>query len=477
MATAMNTTVIVYKGVPLVKGGTGVLYLSGAAGRGALAGYAIKTYTNYYYTRENRGAIQVEDGVEALEGANYVSFDNASHGGKQYFGFIDHLIYISDGCTEIQFTVDPFPTFLEDCTRSKYTYVLRNTASIDTRGANTVDDFLPKTAGQRWNAGIASDYNFPCTTCIVYFIANQTVGSSFHITTPAGDSAIQIISNPTDAEIGDIRSQDGEILGAYLVPPTMAGAPAVYDRGTLSIHGSSLGTFRNNKVLTGVYHKVSLSSTQGRKYYEMEDFADPMNITFGILFFKFPNPSILVYPKNYQGIAENLAEGLTMQTPSIPVSVPAVYSQGQMVGDIVGIAGTALVGAAVGIATGGAGLVPIIAGAAGGLASGAVNMGTKALNAKFAPPSPTSSSTPNVTASYQLGITLSYVSPALDTLLAIDDYFDFYGYAVEDVLEDNEINENDGAFLQTGSVYLSGSEADDQLNARIMGGIKILKTL
>ena len=471
MATAFNCNVRLYKQTPLVKGGSGVLW----AGNPGIIPGQFATFSGYSYSRENKNSIQVNAPIANCDGANYIAFQNAAHGGKWFFGFVDHVVYINDNNTEIRFTIDPFPTFIGDCSMEQKVYVIRNTVKTDTRGACVTEDFLPKTAGQRWNAGISSDYNFPCTTCIVYFIANQTVGSSFHINTPAGNSAIQIITNPTDAEIGDIRSQDGEIIGAYLVPGSMASVSAVYDRGTLSIHGSSLGTFRHNKILTGVYHKVSLTSTQGRKYYEMEDFADPMNIDFGILFYKFPNPSILVYPKNYQGVADNLAEGLTMQTPSIPVNVPAVYSQGQMVGDIFAIAGTAVVGAAVGFATGGA-AIPALIGAAGGLASGGLSMGQKALNAKFAPPSPTSCSTPNVTSGYNLGITLSYVSPGLDTLNAIDSYFDAFGYNIDDVLDLSEVNLDNGAWLQTGSTLVHCSEADDELNARLMAGVKIIKS-
>ena len=471
MATAFNCNVRLYKGCPLVKGGSGVLFVGGAAAAGIIPGQ-YRTYSQYSYSRENRNAIQIGAPIADLDGCNYIAFQNAAHGGKWFFGFIDHVNYINDNNTEIQFTIDPFPTFIGDTTVKDEVYVLRNTVRTDTRGKYVTDDYLPKTAGQRWNAGISSDYSYPCKTLLVYFIANQTFGSSWHIMADTTQTAIQCITNPTDQEIGDIRSGDGEILGAYLVPGTMATPQAVYQRTDLQIHGSSLGSFRHNKILTGVYHKVSLSSTQGRKYYEMEDFADPMNISFGVMFYKFPAPSIIVYPKNYQGVAENLAEGLTMNTPSVPISVPTVYTQGQMVGDLFGIAGGAIATAALGAATGGAALIPAAVGALGGV----IGMGANALNAAFQPPKATGSSTPAVTTGYSLGITLSYVSPGLDTLNAIDDYFDYFGYSINDVLTPSEINLDNGAFIQTGTALVSGSEGDQEINARIMAGVKVIKS-
>ena len=113
MATVENTTVKIYKGVPLIKGGTEVLYLAQAQAEAALSSFLFKTYTEYYYTRENRGAIQVKDTIDNVEGINYVSFVNTSHGNKIYFAFVDRLVYINDNNTEIQFTIDPFPA--EDC--------------------------------------------------------------------------------------------------------------------------------------------------------------------------------------------------------------------------------------------------------------------------------------------------------------------------------------------------------------------------
>lgn len=472
MATAMNCTVIVYKGVPLVKNGTEVLYLSQGSARGALGGYALKTYTSYYYTRENRNVIQVEDGIETLEGANYVSFDNASHGGKMYFGFIDHLVYISDKCTEIQFTIDPFPTFLDDCVQNQYVYVVRNTVKPDTAGKWLANDYLPKIAKNKFTGG--TTLLTECKNPAIYFVCNQQLGS--FLTAGGNNTAIQIIRNATITDVGDVLSASGSILGCYLLPPAGLWTNEVLEAGSaLTANVSDIGSgFRHNKIYSGVYNKVALITTQAVKFYDVEDFENANSIEFREVKIKIPSPAILVYPKKYKGVEDNVAEGLVMTLPSMPIATPSVYTQGQAINDIFSIAGTAISGAVMGSIGGGVGSG---AGLALGVGMGVANMIKNVEMTRYQPQGATSCSFPNITSDYMLRYRLSIVSPSLDTLLAIDDYFDYYGYAIEEVFEKTEINEDDGAFLQTGGVYLAGSEADNEINARIMAGIKIKKTL
>ena len=96
MATAFNTTVKLYAGVPLVKGGTDVLLLTASAAEGVLASKLVGTYTAYYFERENRRYIQIDDVFGSVDSVNYISFANNSHGGKTYFGFVDQVVYIND---------------------------------------------------------------------------------------------------------------------------------------------------------------------------------------------------------------------------------------------------------------------------------------------------------------------------------------------------------------------------------------------
>lgn len=472
MATAFNSTVIVYRRVPLVKGGTGVLYLSGTSATGALAGFAQRTYSSYYYTKENKNSIQVGAPIGDIEGCNYVAFQNASHGNHWYFGFIDHLVYINDNNTEIHFTVDPFPTFLGDCTTVDNVYVVRNTVKPDTRGKWLCEDYLPKISKNKF-AYTPSDVNYDCSNPVLYFVCKTTIG--YYLKAGTHETAIQFLRNPDQATIERILTNSGTILGCYLLPEFMISEDVVKNSligQTISIMNIGSG-FRHNKIYTGVYGKCVLQTTQGVKFYNVEDFADDTNITFSRIGVMLPQPVIHVFPNNYKGVTNNIAEGITLQVPQIPVSTPTVYTQGQAINDIFSVAGGAIAGGAMAAATGGTGA---LIGVGVGALAGALGVAKNALMTKFQPTGATQASFPLIDSSYYLRWQIAISSPDLNTLLSVDDYFDSYGYQIDEVLAKTEINEDNNAYLQTGGVYLQGSEGDEEINTRIMNGIRIIKS-
>ena len=97
------------------------------------------------------------------------------------------------------------------------------------------------------------------------------------------------------------------------------------------------------------------------------------------------------------------------------------------------------------------------------------------MNTVLQSPSVGSMGTPAVATNGTIEAQLQVVSPDVDDANAIMNYFDFYGYNTEK--EQMFIIDEDGAYLQTGSEFLYGSEADVELNARLAAGIKIRKTL
>lgn len=482
MATAQNTTVKIYAGVPLIKGGTEVLYLSQGAAESALAGYLKKTYTQYYYTRENRGAIQVEDPIQNVEGANYVVFQNNSHGGKLFFGFIDRLLYINDNCTEIQFTIDPFPTYLSDTTAKTKVFLQRNTVKVDTASNYLAPDYLPESTGQRWvTLGSAS---WACTHGSCYYACKEPDGNYF--IDPSGVQLGVRVAPLTQLLVEYIQQHNGVIIGAYLSPWFRSAGGydenVVLNLGTISGNAASpLSSLRWNKTKSSVYNSIILRTSQGSKRYQLENFSNTSNIVFGVVGVLFPQPYIYIYPKNYCGITDNLSEGISLSCPALPISASAQYTNLQQFNDSWGIAtgalGGAVAGAIKGFSIGGA--HGAVAGAAlGGVMGASAGLVTMAKNqaaAQFEPPTVSNgSSFPPIATDYTLNAQLQLASPMLIDLNRIDDYFDYFGYNIE---AEGTPNLDDGAYIQTGEEFVFGSEADLELNARFMSGIKIKKTL
>lgn len=464
----MNTTVKVYKGVPLVKGGTEVLYLAQGAAEGQLSAFLHKTYTEYYYTREHRNVIQVKDVIQNLEGCNYVSFANMSHGGKIFFGFIDQIVYINDNNTEIRFTVDPFPTYLGDTNVRQDAFIIRNTDKYDVRGQNLQPDYLPDSVKTQFE--VSNGIRLHADTLIGYFVAQG--GTAPEIM----NSGVKL-SRLTDAIIDSIHEHGGEIIGAYMMPSSwvpMAGAMnPTFSAGQVTLNPfTSLAGFTHNKIRSGVYNKLILNTPAGSKPFDIENFADPTNIVFDVIGILIPTPCAFIYPKSYMGIPNNLAEGVLVPFPAMPIVSNPVYTKAEEYHDNIsmttGVMG-ALMGGLLGRNPGG-----ILAGTAEAIAGRFENEFGKVYDT----PSYTQASNPCLDVNGDYWFILTCAHPSQNDLLKIDKYFDYYGYNVRCPLAGGfVVNTDDEAYLQTGSEFLYGSEVDDDLNERIMHGIKIRKTL
>lgn len=477
MATAENTTVNLYSGVPLVKGGTEVLYLSGSAAVGALSGYLTFTGTRYYYTRENRGSVQVESPIAPVEECNYIAFQNVSHGGKWYFGFIDRIVYVNDRNTQIEFTIDPFPTYLDEVVEAQEYYVLRNTPKTDVRGANLQNDFMPDS--DRKKIWTLANYSLAFDRNVVYFAAPSTTATVIDGT---GSIYIGIL---TSQLVQDINQNGGTIIGAYMYPTggswSGAAVQAAFPLTVLTGNpGSGLIGSYMNKIRTGVYNKVMLITSQGAKSYELEAFANPQSVSFRVLGMTIPSPALFVYPLDYNGIAENIAEGMMCKAPALPISANSVYTNAQGFSDLVsGIISTGT-GAVGGFLKGG--VAGAVIGAGVGAVGALVNQAKNVQMSNLKAPTVYGTGEPVVNLNRELFCTLAVCSPDERDLDRIDNYFRYYGYAQNAVSTSTEVfpsgvNLDDGAYLQTGSEMFSGSVGAAEMNERVASGIKIRKTL
>lgn len=470
MATAFNTNVTLYAGVPLVKGGTEVLYLAASAAKGVLGAYQTATYSAYYFERENRRYIQIDDIFGNLDSVNYISFENNSHGGKIYFGFVDQVIYINDHNTQIEFTIDPFPTFYGDTEELDKVYVVRNTYKYtNARTANFIQDFTPASIKKVYTNVQHFQRAVSVTNPVVYF-----AGPGDYVT--IGDSGIKV-GKLTDSLLQNIQDHGGVIIGGYadIFNGTINGyfdiitplADITFSTMPLSA-GASI-----QKLHTGLYNDLLLVTSSGAKQYDIEDFANPETVTFGALICILPSPMVFIYPKEYRGIAQNIGEGISIKVPSVPITANATYTDAQFFSDAKGLITSAIGGAVAGGVK--AGYAGAVVGAVSGAIGGAANMGANIYATQFKAPTIVGRGEPMLTPNGNLIADFVNVSPYQpDT---ITKYLDYYGYQVNTVWEKANVNTDDGAFLQTGGEFLHGSEADAELNARIMSGIKIRKTL
>lgn len=469
MSTSYNTSIKLYTGVPLVKGGTEVLYLSQGAAEGVLAPFLKATYNDYYFARDNRRAVQIDATFGECDDVNYISFANKSHGGKIFFGFVDEIVYINDNCTEIRYTIDPFPTYLGDTDMLNNVFVVRNTYKNPTRTSNFIIDYVPQSV-KKYYTNIYHTEIGPANGGVCYF-----AGGGHDYVEIQGTGIL--VGQLTQALVERIHTNGGIIIGAYL--DFLGGTTAYYEpvqaRPDITFNPLSGGGLLTPKLRTGVYNDLILNTSSGSKQYDIEDFADPESVTFGQLFCVIPSPMLFIYPKNYRGVANNVGEGVTVKVPSLPIAANATYTDAQFVSDARNVLVGALGGAFAGYLKGGAAGAAVggIAGAAGGVG----NMLYNDYATQFKAPQIIGRGEPMLSTSKTLVIDFIRAWPANNELNAINNYLNYYGYQVNSVMSATDVNTDNNAFLQTGSEFLHGSEADTEINARITAGIKIKKTL
>ena len=482
--TYPNTYVILYKGVPLVKNGTEVLFSTGVNAANALSSYIYRSFANCTYTRENATSVRVHAPVADCEGANYLSFQNRSHGGKYFFGFIDKVVYVNENTTQINFTIDPFPTYLSDTVQAPEVFVKRNTPLNDVRGNYLQDDFIPSSAKQEYvSMGQNASVSWIADKAYMYYcVGNNTFPNDMNITTGTTDTGIRV-GQATPDKINAIKEDGGVIIGAYLMPSSFYvpsqgffGWNILRDLGTISGNPlAHVAGYSHSKIKSGVYNSVMLFTSQGAKSYELELFDNVENVVFSILGLMTPGPSVFIYPRNYKGVANNLAEGLYVKFPAIPISTNAVYTTYQSALNDLSVLSGGISGAKSGAAGGPLGA--LMGSATGMLRPFIRNAFEEYVLTKYKAPSVHGSGDPVVASDFTLSASLVVSSPSALDLNRVSNFFDYYGYNIDAVLKNtalqNQVNTGNGAFLQIGSDMFAGSEADDELNARARAGIKI----
>lgn len=93
----------------------------------------------YSFLRPNENIINVGIPYATCVQANYIAFQNPYYSNKWFFAFIDHVVYISENATRIEYTIDEWSTWWgywvpDSC------YVLREHTNNDTIGFNTVNE-------------------------------------------------------------------------------------------------------------------------------------------------------------------------------------------------------------------------------------------------------------------------------------------------------------------------------------------------
>lgn len=103
--------------------------------------HLISQKNDYSFIRTNRNTISTNFTYSEALKSNYIAFQNKDYDNKWFFAFVDEVIYKSDSCTEIVYTIDMWSTWFNKLTLNNC-FVKREHTNNDSIGANTVDENL-----------------------------------------------------------------------------------------------------------------------------------------------------------------------------------------------------------------------------------------------------------------------------------------------------------------------------------------------
>lgn len=110
-----NSTIQLFTGLKLTKDSEDTLYFGGLSSQESYFGGLTPTWSASDFTfigDKDSQKIRVAAPFATVMNCNYMRYKNTSYENKWMYCFIENVIHINDGCTEIEFTVDPLQTWL-----------------------------------------------------------------------------------------------------------------------------------------------------------------------------------------------------------------------------------------------------------------------------------------------------------------------------------------------------------------------------
>lgn len=374
-------------------------------------------FTNQYYQRTNKGTLKIEKNAELIGDCNYLRFNNTREGeSKWYYAFITDWEYINENVTEITYEIDDIQTYMFDV-RIEDSFVVRCHSSSDGYNENVITEDI-NIGGDYICVDDHAITGFQTDTLVLMSTkigsAGQTPSSAEQI-----DPVASIVGFPRASSVNRLPTTVGmvkfqelpnnpavnqatswlenrqwvgvpeSVIGCYYVPSVLAscvplGASYPLESGnTASLVGSTyvgsdvnLLTYptyfkapneeitdayypRNKKLYNYPYNYFTVTNLQGQEVeFKYELFYG--NAVFGLTGIFLPQPTIMLYPKNYRGVEDDYDSAITLTDfPTMPITVDGYqqwlnHNAGKMTADALNLVMTAIAGSM------SAGLTPVL---------------------------------------------------------------------------------------------------------------------
>ena len=317
-----------------------------------------KTLDNYTYIKHDN-VIKVGFPIDEIIECNYLFYRNQGFSNKYYFCFITHMEYVNENCTAITFETDVWQTYQFNITFNPC-FVEREHVNDDTIGLHTVPEgvelgeYICNKLTQAEFGGKETNLSSVSDAHVVVAVSVDSNGDGVVGNTYDGlYSALKYYAFPhTSQGISDLNdfissySEDARaeaIRCVFLIPSKLIGYigndHSISASNTIGMHWLNLHgheddqtglnkminfttgklqnyTPHNNKLLTAPYRYMKVSNNSGVDVtYNYEDFvidANNGNPTFIIYSCLSIGGSIRLVPMNYKGVQYNHDEGINM---------------------------------------------------------------------------------------------------------------------------------------------------------------------
>lgn len=466
----------------------------------------IEKHTKYHcttakpFTIDKR--IRVPYPAEQMYECNYIYF-RSQDSAKWFPAFIDRIERVNENVADIYYDMDVLQSWMFEW-RIKPCMVLREHVNDDTPGKNIMPE--PVDTGDYVVNATAGTGLFGTDKTIVLYYLGDTINTTLtagvycplSVKTSRVDPVTGFIERDVPDQIKALSEKPENIVSVFMFATKLLGdsikndqTPSAIVDVTAQLHYTNIDGYkaRNYKLYTYPFNMLYGTDYQGSAATWRYEWFSDANYRFQVACALTPTAQPSIYPLRYAGMDVNCEQGLTMQPfPQCPYAIDSYRAYlAQNSFNIAGTALTTTLGIGASAATAGAGIAtanPFMALAGvGGVASG-VSSGLNTLqdirNHEVQPYQAKGAVTSDTL--YSMGITDFHLMQKCITkeyAKAIDDYFDVYGYAVNEVKIPNLTGRPKWNYVQTENMQITGEIAFSdiaKLNAIFNRGVTFWHT-
>lgn len=345
-----NSEIIICKNIKLDKDYKNVLNYTESQMLALCREKAVATATDYSFIRKEKGYIKTSFLYNDALKCNYLAFQNKDYSNKWFFAFIDDVEYVSDGTCYIRYTIDEFSTWF-DYWNPEACLVLREHVNGDNIGEHTYPEnlehgpYIANWYGEYGHFNVESCYVVIATTWLphntpgitpvqhyggvfsgVYFIAfdTYTYANNFILALDGfgrGDAIVSVFMAPANLCLpltsftatlhSKINNDDGTTSAHdFHIEANFIGNSfdAILLESDLEIPlNNSLNGYtpKNKKLYTWPFNYLLVTNQVGvNAEFHYEDFINNLP-TFNILGVLSVGCSVKMCPENYKKLADS----------------------------------------------------------------------------------------------------------------------------------------------------------------------------